>query len=276
MLRVTLCQMVVGRDKVKNIEKALDMIASAADRGSELAVLPECFNCPYGTKYFGEYAEALVPGYPTFDAISKCAETKNIWVIAGSIPERSPDGKLYNSSMVFGPDGCLKHVHRKVHLFRLNTQAVKFDESEVLTAGDDVKAIEMSKNVKFGVAICFDIRYPLLALKYTMQGTSFLIYPGAFNMVTGPAHWELSAKARAVDNQQFVLMCSPARDSSAEYVAWGHSMIVDPMGRVIAQADENEGFVDCNIDLSLVEKTRDQIPILKGIRNDLYNVVWKE
>lgn len=273
---VTLCQMAVTRDKAANIKKAVGMIADAAKRGSKLAVLPECFNCPYGTKYFDEYSEALAPGNETYDAMSQCAKDNAIWVVAGSVPEKSADGKLFNASMTFGPDGTLKHVHRKVHLFRINTETVRFDEGEVLTAGDEATAIALDDQTKFGVAICFDIRYPLLAWNYTAQGTSFIVYPGAFNMVTGPAHWELSARARAVDNQQYVLLCSPARDTAAEYVAWGHSMVVDPMGKVLCELDEKEGYADCELDFGIIPDVRQRIPILKGVRSDLYSLNWRK
>ncbi|KAG5502007.1 hypothetical protein JKF63_04278 [Porcisia hertigi] len=276
ILPVTLCQMAVTREKTANIAKAVEMISKAAARGSKLAILPECFNCPYGTKYFDNYSETLAPGNETFDAMSNCAKENKIWIVAGSIPEKSTDGKLFNSSMIFGPDGALKHVHRKVHLFRINTETVRFDEGEVLSAGSDATAISLDENTKFGVGICFDIRYPLLAWKYAEQGTSFLVYPGAFNMVTGPAHWELTGRARAVDNQQYVFLCSPARDTSAEYVAWGHSMVVDPLGNVLSKLDEHEGFIDCKMDLSAVPETRNRIPILKGVRNDLYALQWKQ
>ncbi|KAG5476255.1 hypothetical protein GH5_05253 [Leishmania sp. Ghana 2012 LV757] len=276
VLPVTLCQMAVTREKAANISKAVRMITEAAKRGSKLAVLPECFNCPYGTRYFDECSEALAPGNETFDAMSQCAKDNSIWVVAGSIPEKSGDGKLFNSSMTFGPDGKLKHIHRKVHLFRIDTEAVRFNEGEVLSAGNDATAISLDEHTKFGVAICFDIRYPLLAWKYAEQGTSFIVYPGAFNMVTGPAHWELTARARAVDNQQYVLMCSPARDTSAEYVAWGHSMVVDPFGTILGELDEKEGSLDVKVDFRAVSEARDRIPILKGVRDDLYTLHWKK
>lgn len=274
---MTLCQMAVVADKSANISKAVRMIGEAAERGSHLAVLPECFNCPYGTKYFEQYSETLSQGSATYDAISAVASEKKIWVVAGSIPEKSATGQLFNSSMVFAPDGSLRHVHRKVHLFRLNTEKVKFDEGEVLTGGSTASAVEMREfGLKFGVAICFDIRYPMQAFQYTEQGTSFIVYPGAFNMVTGPLHWELSARARATDNQQFVLLCSPARDESADYVAYGHSLVCDPAGRVVAQLDEKEGFLDVELDLTLIQSTRDSIPILKGLRKDLYDFSWTD
>lgn len=271
---VTLCQMAVVADKAANIAKAVSMISLAASRGSKLAVLPECFNCPYGTKYFEQYSEVIAPGSCTYDAMSRAAKENSIWVVAGSIPEKFAESEIFNSSMVFSPDGALRHVHRKVHLFRLNTENVKFDEGEVLSAGSCVSPVEIRGDLKFGVAICFDIRYPQIAMKYAEEGTSFLIYPGAFNMVTGPLHWQLSARARAVDNQQFVLLCSPARDSSAEYVAWGHSLVSDPLGNILGELDEKEGALDVTMDLSMVPHVRNSIPILKGQRTDLYFLRW--
>lgn len=274
-MRVSLCQMAVCASKESNLSRAVEMITAAAKRGSNFAVLPECFNCPYGTKYFQEFAEEVRPGCPSYDAISRAAKENKIWVVAGSIPERL-NGNLYNSSMVFDSTGALKHIQRKMHLFRIRTDTVQMDEGEVLSAGDSATPVCMDDGVKFGVGICFDARYPLLAWKYAQEGTSFLVYPGAFNMVTGPQHWELTARARAVDNQQYVLFCSPARDVAADYVAWGHSMVVDPLGKVVAAAAEAEEVVDCEIDFGLLETTRRRIPILEGVRHDVYSLVWKK
>ncbi|KAF8296770.1 putative nitrilase [Trypanosoma cruzi] len=273
-LRVSLCQMAVEKSKEANLSKAVGMIAAAANRGANIAVLPECFMCPYGTKYFDEYAEEIRPGCPTYDSISKVAKENNIWVVAGSMPERS-DGKLYNSSMVFDSAGNLQHVHRKIHLFRINSETVQMDEREVLSPGSTAFPVSMNEKIKFGLGICFDMRYPQLAWKYAQAGTSFLVYPGAFNMFTGPIHWELSARARAMDNQQYVLLCSPARDSNAEYVAWGHSMVADPLGRVIATAEEGEAYVDAELDFGLIKEARKKIPIMDGMRNDIYSLQWQ-
>ncbi|CCW65014.1 unnamed protein product [Phytomonas sp. EM1] len=273
-LKVTLCQMLVTPDKQACIDKAVSMIKDAVSRGSELVILPECFNSPYNTKFFDEYSEQLSPGNKTFDAISATARDCKVWVIAGSIPEKK-EGKIYNSSMTFGPDGTLRGVHRKVHLFKINTDKVKVDESEVMSAGNTADAIQMDEmNIKVGVTICFDMRFPQIAHKLASQGTSLIVCPAAFNMVTGPLHWELTARARAMDNQQYVIMCSQARNESAGYVAYGHSMIADPLGRVVAQLDEKEGALDAVLDLGLIQEARENIPILKGIRHDLYSLQW--
>ncbi len=275
-LRVGLCQLLVGRNKTQNVEKAATMIREAAQKGAQLVVLPECFNCPYGTKYFKEYAEVAAPGSPTFDAMSAAARDNKVWLVAGSFPEIDSQSRLFNSSVTFNPAGTAVNVHRKVHLFKINTETVKFDESEVLTAGNTANAVTISESgLKMGVGICFDIRYPQMAMQYSLQGTSLLVYPGAFNMVTGPVHWQLTAQARAVDTQQFVLLCSPARDEAADYVAWGHSLVVDPWGTVVASLNEAEGVLCADLDLSLIEKTRARLPIISGTRwSDAYSQSW--
>jgi nitrilase len=262
--------------KEANVAKAVSMIADAKCRGAQLVVLPECFNCPYGTKYFPEYAEDLVATSQTYEAMSTAARANEVWLIAGSIPERE-NGKLYNTSMTFNPQGALVGKHRKIHLFQINTETVKFDESEVLTAGSEPTVVSLlpDHDLTVGVGICFDIRFPQLSMRYTELGTSLLIYPGAFNKVTGPAHWELLARARAVDHQQFVVLCSPARDELADYVAWGHSLISDPWGTVTHQASEGEELLIADLDLSLIPATRVRVPYLKGVRHDLYNLSWK-
>jgi nitrilase len=288
-LRIAACQMAVGKDKAANVATALKMIAAAkATHQAQVVVLPECFNCPYGTKYFRDYAEPIpavgttVAGAaPSSDcgssvlSMANAAKEHGVWLVAGSIPEVA-GGDIYNASMTFSPDGTLCGLHRKIHLFKLNTDTVKFDESEVLTAGD-APTVVPTPHGKIGVGICFDIRFPQLSMFYQTAGTSLLVYPGAFNMVTGPAHWELSARARAVDAQQFVCLCSPARDTSAEYVAYGHTMIVDPWGNVVAKAVEGEeAIVAAEVDMAQCVDIRSKLPTMAGTRNDLYSLSWKE
>lgn len=273
-MKVALCQMLVGANKEQNLIKAREMICSAKKQGAEFVVLPECFNCPYGTKYFEAYAEPLSLEAPTTAAMSSAAKENGIWLVAGSFPEITSEKKIYNTSVTFDPSGCVVNVHRKVHLFKIFTETLKLDESEVLTPGISASTFPISPSIKVGVGICFDIRFPQMSLAFAAQGSSMIVYPGAFNMVTGPRHWELSARARAVDSQQYVCVCSIARDTSAGYVAWGHSMIVNPWGEVIAAAEEKEAIVLAEVDWSLVTKVRQELPILRGVRPDLYST-WK-
>lgn len=182
-------------------------------------------------------------------------------MIGGSIPERK-DTKLYNTSLTFSPNGKLLAVHRKVHLFDIDVPGkIRFQESEVLTGGQTLTEVETEYG-KLGVAICYDVRFPEMAMIAARKGAVAMIYPGAFNLTyvpllsnitnlrTGPLHWELLARARAIDNQIYVAMCSPARDMDASYSAWGHSTIVDPNGEIIAKAGEGEEIIYANLSIS--------------------------
>ena len=264
-LKVALCQLAVGANKAANVANAVEKVAAAAAAGARLVVLPECFNAPYGTQYFGEYAE-LIPSGETSQAMSAAAKAGGVHLVAGSIPERcASTDKLYNTSAVYAPDGSLVAKYRKMHLFRINTPQVTFDEGETLTRGDELCTVPLPEGVCAGLGICFDCRYPQVAAAYASRGTNLLVYPGAFNMLTGPVHWKLTAQARAVDTQQYVLFCSPARDEAASYVAYGGSLAVDPWGNVLAEAGAAEETVYAEIDVDTVVSTRERLPILKGL-----------
>jgi len=270
-LRVALIQLRVGRDKAANVANAVRLVGAAAAQGARLVVLPECFQTPYGTAFFPEYAE-VVPGGLTSEAMRGAAMEHRVTLVAGSIPE-AQDGKVFNCSAAWGADGALLGKYRKMHLFRLNTEKVTFDEGETLTAGDRLATFE-AHGLTFGMGICFDVRFAEFALSYNRLGATVLLYPGAFNMVTGPAHWLLHARARAVDTQSYVIMCAPARDpdSVSGYVAYGHSVVVDPWGDVLAEAGEDEEIIYADVDPARVAAVRRQLPIESGRRHDLYGV----
>jgi len=250
---------------------------AATEKGAQLVVLPECFNSPYGTKYFAQYSEILDKS-ETLQAVSSAAKESQVFVVAGSIPERSTDGsRHYNTSTVFDTTGKRIAEFRKLHLFRINSEQLKFDEAEVLRPGQELTSFEIPTEVqgepwKVGMGICFDIRFPELAMAYAMHKTNILVYPGAFNMVTGPEHWELCARARAVDSQQFVVLCSPARDETASYVAWGHSLVVDPWGKILVEMDEKEGVEAVEIDLAKIAEIRTKLPITGAHRADIFHL----
>ncbi|KAH0624995.1 hypothetical protein JD844_032979 [Phrynosoma platyrhinos] len=270
--RLALIQLHVSAVKTDNLNRACGFIRTAAQQGAKLVVLPECFNSPYGTKYFREYAEKI-PGEST-QKLSEAAKECGIFVIGGSIPEEE-DGKLYNTCTVFGPDGAMLAKHRKLHLFDIDVPGkIRFQESETLCPGNKFSLFD-TPYCKIGLGICYDIRFAELAQIYTQKGCQLLIYPGAFNLTTGPAHWELLQRGRAVDNQVYVATASPARDEKASYVAWGHSTVVNPWGEVIAKADTEETVVYADIDLKKLAEIRQQIPIHSQKRSDLYTVEAK-
>lgn len=262
-IRLGLCQMTVSDKKKDNLEKALSMLEECSKQGADIAILPEMFICPYDTKLFPLYAEN-VENSKTLSVISKSAKYNNMYIVAGTIPE-SNNGFIYNSSVMFDRQGNTIAKHRKVHLFDINVKdGISFRESDVLTAGRSATVAETEFGC-IGLAICFDMRFAGLYSEMTEKGAKIIITPASFNMTTGPAHWELLVRARALDNQVFHVAVSSARETSANYVSYGNSMVCDPWGSVISTAEEKEGILIADIDLNMVNSVRNQIPVNKII-----------
>ncbi|PGH12858.1 hypothetical protein AJ80_06567 [Polytolypa hystricis UAMH7299] len=282
-LKLALVQLASGADKAVNLSHARSKVLEAAKAGASLIVLPECFNSPYGTQYFPKYAETLLPSppskeqSPSFHALSSIAAEAKAYLIGGSIPEFVPESKkYYNTSLVFSPTGSLIATHRKTHLFDIDIPGkIRFKESEVLTAGNKITIVDLPEYGKVGLAICYDVRFPESAMIAARNGCFLLVYPGAFNMTTGPLHWSLLGRARAVDNQLYVALCSPARDMNATYHAWGHSSIINPSAQVLAEAEDSETIVYADLDEKSIEDIRTGIPIYNQRRFDLYPDVSK-
>jgi omega-amidase len=295
-----MCQFRVGDDASENRLRAKQLIdASKIEHGADLAVLSEIWNSPYATSAFPDYAEVLPSlgdSYHALDPITQpsshllgtLARQHRLWLVGGSIPEVVFDGTVvrskplyYNTCLVFNPEGVVVAKHRKAHLFDIDVPGkIRFMESDTLSAGNAITSFD-SPWCTIGIGICYDIRFAeyshVLAKK---RGAKVLIFPGAFNLTTGPLHWELLQRGRAVDNQCWVLTASPARSTPDDdktrgskyppYFAWGHSSAVDPWGNVVATTDENESIVIVDVDLAAVDDMRTSIPIRNQIRTDLY------
>lgn len=265
--QLALCQMKVEMDKQKNLGKAESMIRTAAGRGARLVALPEMFNCPYSNKYFREYAEEGTG--ETVRLLSSLAKELNIILIGGSIPELDND-KVYNTCFSFDNTGQLIGRHRKIHLFDIDVKGgIRFMESETLTPGDTMTILD-TEFCKIGVAICYDVRFPELFRKMALADARLVILPGAFNMTTGPAHWDLTMRARALDNQIYFAAVSPARDTDGPYQAYGNSCVVNPWGEFCGRTDAGESIVYAEINLDYVDDIRNQLPLLKHRRPSLY------
>lgn len=270
VLRVGLVQMLVEESKEKNLEKAESMTAEAAARGAKLVVLPEMFNCPYSSQYFPRYAEP--EGGYTWQRLSRMARENNVYLVGGSVPEIDGANRIYNTSFVFDDQGKQIGRHRKMHLFDIDVEGgQRFKESETITAGYDITVFETPYG-KMGVLICYDLRFPELSRLLVQRGAKVIIVPAAFNMTTGPAHWELLFRCRALDNQVFAIGVAPARDCQAEYISYGNSLITDPWGSVINRLDEKEGLLIEDMDLLMVEKIRKELPFLRHLRRDIYEL----
>ncbi|MBO8159541.1 carbon-nitrogen hydrolase family protein [Thermosyntropha sp.] len=273
-LNVAVCQMKVENDKEKNLKKAEKMIAEAAKKGSELVVLPEIFNAPYQTDILPQYAE-VYPG-PTTSFLKNQAQKNQIYLVGGSIPEKDRKGRIYNSSFTFDDRGELKGIYRKVHLFDVDIPGkITFKESNIFTSGNKLSIISHPK-AAFTVIICYDCRFPEWAKLAALKGAQILIIPAAFSLKTGAAHFELLMRTRAVDNQVYVIAASPARNPEASFQVWGHSMIVNPWGEIIAEAGSEEEIIYAELDLSLVDKIREELPLLKQFRHDVYETIYKK
>uniref|UniRef100_A0A8C0P9Q8 Omega-amidase NIT2 n=1 Tax=Canis lupus familiaris TaxID=9615 RepID=A0A8C0P9Q8_CANLF len=308
--RLALIQLQVSSIKSENLARACGLVREAARQGAKVVSLPECFNSPYGTKYFPEYAEKI-PGEST-QKLSEVAKECSVYLIGGSIPEEDA-GKLYNTCAVFGPDGTLLVKYRKLTAEWASASATtcalqssrKSTRREHNTLGEEVFISPFPSGCSdsgctwtiwfFGgcgsthhaakAGVTFRNLLHSLSSSCAMFGKShmeppgscqLLVYPAAFNMTTGPAHWELLQRGRAVDNQLYVATASPARDEQASYVAWGHSTVVSPWGEVVAKAGAEETVVYSDIDLKKLAEIRQQIPIFSQKRSDLYAVEAKK
>jgi predicted amidohydrolase len=264
--------MPVVHDKQVNLDTAAKKIREAAAHGIDFAVLPEMFCCPYGNEHFAAYGEP--EGGPAQQILSALAAELGIYIVGGSLPELVEE-KIFNTCYVYGRQGQFLAKHRKMHLFDINVEGgQRFMESDTLSPGNSITTFETEFGT-MGLCICFDLRFEELARCMCLRGAKAIFVPAAFNMTTGPAHWEILFRQRAVDNQCFTVGTSPARDVNASYVAWGHSIVCDPWGSVVSELDEGEHVAITDLDLSRVSTIRRQLPILSARREDLYEIKEK-
>ncbi|XP_002045425.2 omega-amidase NIT2 [Drosophila sechellia] len=265
IMRLALLQLKGSKGKVANVQNAVNKIEAAVkEHKPRLITLPVCFVAP-----FRKYSETIPDGFTSLQ-LSNLAKKHQVYIVGGTIPELGENDAIYNTCTVWSPTGDLVAKHRKMHLFDIDVKGgIRFKESETMSAGNDFTIINVDGH-KIGIGICYDIRFEEMARLYRNAGCELIIYPAAFNMTTGPLHWELLQRSRANDNQLFVVTTSPARDTSAEYVAYGHSMVVNPWAKVQQSASEGEETLVADIDFSEVEQVRQQIPVFGQRRLDLY------
>ena len=270
MMRIALIQMPVTASKTENINTACRKIREAAENGADIAVLPEMFCCPYQNDCFRAYGEEA--GGEAQRALSALAAEAGIYIVGGSIPELA-DGNVYNTSFVYGRQGQLLARHRKAHLFDIDVEGgQRFKESDTLSPGNAVTTFETEFGT-MGLCICFDLRFEELARSMCLRGAKVIFVPAAFNMTTGPAHWELLFRQRAVDNQLHTVGVAPARDQNGRYVSYANSILCGPWGDVLARAGEGPEMVVVDLELSKNQSIRRQLPLLSARRTDIYSVV---
>jgi deaminated glutathione amidase len=251
-------------DVDRNLEAAARLIAQAAHEGAALVALPEYF-CFMGRRDSDKLVLAEAPGDgPIQRFLAGQAREHGLWLIGGTLPIRAATpGRARNACCVFAPDGTLAARYDKIHLFRFDNGRESYDEARVLEAGVEPVAVQAGA-VRVGLSVCYDLRFPEL---YRALGVcDVLTVPAAFTYTTGRAHWELLLRARAVENQCYVLAPAQGGTHESGRRTWGHSMVVDPWGEVLAVRPEGEGIVIAPIDPERLKAVRRQLPALEHRR----------
>ena len=270
VIKAALIQMKVRTEKADSLGAAEQSIRRAAKEGADLCLLPEMFCCPYQTKNFPVYAEE--EGGPVWRELSRMAREHRVILAAGSVPERGEGGKVYNTAYVFDREGRQIAKHRKMHLFDIDVAGGQsFRESDTLSAGDSVTVFDTGFG-PMGLCICYDFRFPELCRLMADRGARVILVPAAFNMTTGPAHWEILFRTRALDNQVYTLGAAPARDPASGYTSYGNSIAVSPWGDVLGRLDEQEGMLLLELELDRVQQVRRELPLLAHRRKDVYTL----
>jgi predicted amidohydrolase len=265
---VAAIQFCPNEDKAGNLKQAGKFIDIAVKEGADVAVLPEMFNCCGHTKVMVENAEKI-PG-DTINALSDKAKKHGIYIVCGSIFEKVGKTKVYNTSVIVGRNGEIVAKYSKVHLFDVDIQdKIRYKESENVVAGEKLVTADMG-DVKVGMSICYDLRFCELYRSLALKGAKIIFIPSAFTATTGEFHWEPLVKARAIENQAFVVTANQIGTSPNNITCYGNSMIVDPWGRVLAKAKDKDNVIFAEIDLDLLEEVRSEIPLFEHRRTDLY------
>jgi len=253
-------QMTASSAKEENLAKAEMFVRLAAERGASVIVLPEVF------AWRGPRAEEAVqiesiPG-PTSERLSDLARRHQVYLLAGSFLENSEEARAYNSSLFIGSTGNILAHYRKIHLFDVDISGqVRVKESDTKKPGQEIVTAKTPLGV-FGLSVCYDLRFPELYRQLTQEGAEVLFVPSAFTFPTGAAHWEPLLRARAIENQAYVIAPNQIGKNSHGFADYGNSMIVDPWGKVLARASDKECFITAEIDRDYLEKVRRELPCL--------------
>ena len=265
-MKVAALQMVSGPEVADNLAEAERLIAQAAEAGAGMALLPEYF-CLLGRRDDDKLRVAEAPGEgPIQQCLSFAARRHGLWIVGGTLPLRAPQpDRVFNACCVYAPDGTLAARYDKIHLFSFDNGRERYDEGRVLQAGSEPVALQAGP-LRVGLSICYDLRFPELYRALMHPPCDLLAVPSAFTHTTGQAHWELLLRARAVENQCYVVAPAQGGLHPNGRRTWGHSMIVDPWGRVLDCLPEGPGVVMAEVDPARIAEVRTQLPALSHRR----------
>ncbi|MBD3893135.1 carbon-nitrogen hydrolase family protein [Hydrogenophaga sp.] len=267
-MRVAAIQMVSGSSLEHNLSEALRLLRQAASAGAELVVLPEYF-CFMGRQDQDKLLLAETPGLGAVqDFLAHAARELELWVVGGTLPMATNDpAHAANASLVYNPRGNQISRYDKMHLFRFDNGAERYDEADVLQAGASPVAFDCrsrsGERWRVGQSVCYDLRFPEL---YRLLAADLLLVPAAFTHTTGSAHWEVLLRARAIENQAYVLASAQGGRHENGRRTWGHSMVIDPWGEVLALQADGAGVVLAELDLARLRQVRQQLPALQHRR----------
>lgn len=257
-IKIALCQHKVVDNKDENLDKAKIFIDKAKEYEADIVVLPEMFNCPFDTELFPKYAEK--EGNFTYQFLKEAS--KDIILVGGSIPEKDGNN-IYNTSYIY-ENMELIGKYRKINTFDVDFNDKKYRESDSITEGNKTLVVNTSLG-RIGIAICFDLRFPTLFQEMEKENPFLYIVPAAFNNISGPVHFKLLGRSRALDTQSYVALCSPAENKETNYNPYGHSMIIDPWGKVLNELEKDEGIALQTIYIDYVNEVRQTLPIKKKL-----------
>jgi nitrilase len=269
-MKIAAVQMVSTPDVDRNLAAADRLLAQAAAAGALLAALPEYF-CLLGQRDSDKLALAEAPGSqgggPIQAFLADAARRHGLWLVGGTVPVRSPQAdRVLNRCCVYAPDGQEAGHYDKVHLFAFDNGRESYDEGRTLLAGEQPVALDLplpgSPPLRLGLSVCYDLRFPELYRALMQPPCDLICVPAAFTYTTGRAHWELLLRARAVENQCYVLASAQGGQHENGRRTWGHSMVVDPWGEVLAVHPEGEGLALAEIDPERIRQVRAQLPAL--------------
>lgn len=265
--KIAVAQMDAGSDTKENLGKIEQCIHEAAAKGTDFIVFPEHAEY-FGTDY-GRQA-TTVPGEIT-RFFASCARKYEIQIHCGTMAEKNPSGYPYNTSILFSARGEILGCYRKIHLFDVVLESVSgYRESDEASPGDEIVFCDTEFG-RIGMAVCYDLRFPELFRILAKQGADVIVLPANFTQETGRAHWESLVRARAIENTCFVVAAGQCGRKDA-FVSYGHSMIVDPWGDVLAAAGDREEILYADIDTDRIRQVREQIPSLSNVREDVYRL----
>jgi predicted amidohydrolase len=268
-MRAAAVQLNSNNDKDHNLEAAARLVAEAARDGAELVVLPEKWNLLGTPDDLRAGAEELEHGH-SLEAARGWARELGIELVAGSIAERvEGEEKLFNTSVLIDPHGEIVAVYRKIHLFDVEVGGTVYRESDAERPGEEI-VTAAAAGVELGLSVCYDLRFPELYRIMAVRGARVIAVPSAFTLVTGRAHWEVLLRARAIENQAFIVGAGQVGEAPPHYNSYGHSAIVDPWGVVLAQATDGECFIAADLDLSEQQRIRESLPSLANRRPQSY------